>query len=689
MKRFIQCRLLYVVCCILGATICPLWAIDCPVNGVSTTPETCAGDHDGTATISVAGNAANYTYTWLPNVSNTATANNLAPGAYSVTVSGSLSGSGTSTTTLFSDNFNSGADNWVVNASGAGLNRWFVDANYTGGSCNFLGSSLFTVPDVAAQPAAITGSPYSTYLHIRATSTAGGLCNPPWPPLNASYDGGETTTNRCTEMALPVSTLGQTGVSLQFYWLCGGSTNSYGYVQYQTNSAWQTVGDYLYGEDAWQTANIANAAFDNQSSLKYRFCWNNNSTGVDPAIAIDDVSITATSSSTPCSSVLNFSIAAGTAPDASFNDLADSYCQGNAPVILTPTVAGGTFSGESVSNNTFNPRFVTTVNTPIPITYTLTQNGCTASVTQNVTVIPQPNASFTPQLNATYYPSDPPIVLTPVVAGGTWSGDCLASNVFIPSVATLNVPCNITYTLTQNGCTSMAAQGVTVISPPITAKIKVLLQGAYSGGNTMRTDLQSNNLLPLAQPYNSAPFNYNGTEAVASASAFPSNTCDWVLVEIRDAANPATLYDRKAALLLADGTIVNTDGTAGVNVNVSSGNYYIAVRHRNHLAAMSAATIALPNAIAYDFTTAATQTFGTEQAVAVSPTHWAMRCGDAQANGTITFADYNAYIAQVGSGNTNNGYFAADIDLDGDVSPADFDLYRPNARMIGIAPLRY
>lgn len=66
-----------------------------------------------------------------------------------------------------------------------------------------------------------------------------------------------------------------------------------------------------------------------------------------------------------------------------------------------------------------------------------------------------------------------------------------------------------------------------------------------------------------------------------------------------------------------------------------------------------------------------------------------MRCGDAQANGTITFADYNAYIAQVGSGNTNNGYFAADIDLDGDVSPADFDLYRPNARMIGIAPLRY
>ena len=52
----------------------------------SATDATC-GESDGEVTISPNGGAGNYTYVWNPNVSTTATANNLAAGTYEVTIS--------------------------------------------------------------------------------------------------------------------------------------------------------------------------------------------------------------------------------------------------------------------------------------------------------------------------------------------------------------------------------------------------------------------------------------------------------------------------------------------------------------------------------------------------------------------------------------------------------------------------
>jgi hypothetical protein len=466
----------------------------------------------------------------------------------------------------------------------------------------------------------------------------------------------------------------------QLLWLC----------EYSTGSGWTSIGGNFNNSGTWQEATINNAAFENQSNLRYRFCWTNGSDGNDPPFSIDEVRVVSTSSSTPCSSVFNFTIAAGTAVNATFSGLAASYCHGDLAVSLSPATLGGTFSGQTIVGNTFNPRFATTLNAPIPITYTVTQNGCTASYTQNVTVIPQPDASFNPILAATYYPSDPAIALTPLVAGGTWSGGCLVSNVFIPSMATLNVPCNIGYTLTQNGCTSTLVQSVMVVSPPINVKLNVLLQGAYSTtNNAMRNDLQIGAWLPLAQPYAVAPFNYAGTENLNSIANFPANTVDWVLVELRDALNPNTILGRKAALLLTNGNVVDTNGNMGVNFNIASGNYYVVVRHRSHLAVMSAAAVSLPNATAYDFTTAAAQSYGNNQSIEVAANKWAMYSGDIDAQGVITSGDYSQYSTQIISGNVSNGYYNADANLDGNVNMLDFSLYRPNAKIIGLPILRY
>ncbi|MGC8866527.1 MAG: hemoblobin-interacting domain-containing protein, partial [Bacteroidales bacterium] len=71
--------------------------------------------------------------------------------------------------------------------------------------------------------------------------------------------------------------------------------------------------------------------------------------------------------------------------------------------------------------------------------------------------------------------------------------------------------------------------------------VRVYLEGPFDGTG-MTTDLQQNGIIPLNQPYNTAPWNYSGTESVASV---PANIVDWVLVELRDAdipdnATPAT-----------------------------------------------------------------------------------------------------------------------------------------------------
>lgn len=112
-----------------------------------------------------------------------------------------------------------------------------------------------------------------------------------------------------------------------------------------------------------------------------------------------------------------------------------------------------------------------------------------------------------------------------------------------------------------------------------------ILEGPYNG-NVMNASISSS--LPLVQPY-SAPI-HSGTESVA-AGFFDSNTdiVDWIVIELRKDIN--TKGVTKAGFILKSSKIVDLDGTSFMNFNVTAGDYYIVVYHRNHLAAMSAAPI--------------------------------------------------------------------------------------------------
>jgi len=145
--------------------------------------------------------------------------------------------------------------------------------------------------------------------------------------------------------------------------------------------------------------------------------------------------------------------------------------------------------------------------------------------------------------------------------------------------------------------------------------VTLFLEGPFVV-NAMLTTLNSSGLIPLAQPYNTAPWNHSGTE---EAAYIPPNVVDWVLIELRDAdspgnATPATTLTGwpKAFFLKNDGSLVDLDGNMPNLGNlVFNDDLYVVVRHRNHLDVMSSGPLSLSGSTyTYDFTDAITKAHG-------------------------------------------------------------------------------
>ncbi len=223
-----------------------------------------------------------------------------------------------------------------------------------------------------------------------------------------------------------------------------------------------------------------------------------------------------------------------------------------------------------------------------------------------------------------------------------------------------------------------------------TLQVQVLLEGAYNTASTMTTDLNSNGLIPTTQPYNTAPWNYSGTE---SLTPLPSDVVDWVLLEARDANNPNTVLATQAVLLRNDGMLLSVDASGTDVVNSvqfnslsASADYYFVIRHRNHLDISSASALSLNNTSPYDFTDVNNVFEGNSQVKELAASVYGMHSGDIDANGVFTFLDFNEYAAQSAQ---INDYLKGDVNLDGSVTIDDFNSYLPNASVIGVDLIRY
>lgn len=215
------------------------------------------------------------------------------------------------------------------------------------------------------------------------------------------------------------------------------------------------------------------------------------------------------------------------------------------------------------------------------------------------------------------------------------------------------------------------------------AYIKAFLEGPCLSNKTMRTTLRQANLLPTQQPYNTSPWNYTGTE---NNNLIPNNAVDWVLIELKNTDFTSVLNGKKACWLLNNGTLQDVDGRAGVNFeNVAPGNYHIIIRHRNHLAVMSATTISIPTISTYNFSYDNSMAYGNNQ-LKIKNGLYCLLGGDFYANGLISVSDFNKYNEQISGISV---YKTQDVNLDKIISVSDFNYYLNNLSAIGIPQVRY
>jgi hypothetical protein len=158
---------------------------------------------------------------------------------------------------------------------------------------------------------------------------------------------------------------------------------------------------------------------------------------------------------------------------------------------------------------------------------------------------------------------------------------------------------------------------------------------------------------------------------------------DWVFVQIHDAVT-GNVVSTRAALLQRDGDVVETDGVSPVNMaGNAAGNYYVSVRHRNHLGVRSLNNFALAKTATtgYDFTTGLGQAFAGAVAnnpmAALTPTaSFGLWGGDATGNKQTRYSgggnDQNQLLNVTLGGNVggsiNGTYHRSDLNMNGRVS---------------------
>lgn len=225
-------------------------------------------------------------------------------------------------------------------------------------------------------------------------------------------------------------------------------------------------------------------------------------------------------------------------------------------------------------------------------------------------------------------------------------------------------------------------------------KIRTFLLGAYEESTgLMRDDLRKKGYLPLGEPYSaitkldkSLAFESIKNEKVKANSAIFSDKgqhsiVDWILVEIRNVDNPSTVEFSKVGLLQRDGYIINVEDNNPISFEGLPDQFYIAIRHRNHLGVMSQELLNKDLEMV-DFTSIDLKTYGNYARKKLERT-MLLWTGNADSNQFLSFqgggladSDVSTVLWEVLSDSNNPkrllnhvkfGYHNADVNMDGSV----------------------
>ena len=253
--------------------------------------------------------------------------------------------------------------------------------------------------------------------------------------------------------------------------------------------------------------------------------------------------------------------------------------------------------------------------------------------------------------------------------------------------------------LTVNNTTEFTVMTLDECAPKLAAR--VYFDNAYNTTNNLMNDgLRFYNKIPLSQPYSTITFTgtqstapYTGTETttttvlgVTGANAI----VDWVMIELRNAANRSIVEARRAALLQRDGDIVDVDGVSPVKfVGLASGNYHVAIRHRLCLATRTQTALSFNLAVTtpLDLTNNSNALANSLAPVTIGPnTVYMMYVGDCDRNGFILAPEINLIRGMLNTIPANIQYFTRNLDLtfDAFILTSDITALRKNLNKIQV-----
>lgn len=177
-----------------------------------------------------------------------------------------------------------------------------------------------------------------------------------------------------------------------------------------------------------------------------------------------------------------------------------NICSNASPVVFSGfTPANGTWKGPGITTGgTFTPA-ISLLGTQSWI-YRVDQNGCRDSVIVQAQVVAAPVVNAGPDLSACA--SGAPVTLSAgTPAGGTWTGNGITGGQFFPTQVSPGLV-NLSYSVTQNGCTSTDGMVMNVSAAPVVLagndrnicrnSLPVQLAGNPVGGTWTGTGVTSN-----------------------------------------------------------------------------------------------------------------------------------------------------------------------------------------------------
>ncbi|MEM9544651.1 MAG: Ig-like domain-containing protein [Bacteroidota bacterium] len=293
-----------------------------------------------------------------------------------------------------------------------------------------------------------------------------------------------------------------------------------------------------------------------------------------------------------------------------------------------------------------------------------------------------------PESNVITVVSQGSLMLPVSIPEGEYFIESDGSFTFTPA-AGFSGPLEIVYTLCDNAA-EQACTDATIhllVFDDIAIKLRVYLEGALinnngdfsiiSGRPLMRDDLRispftGENYIPASDPYSfvhdpfvntPAMFVKMGPGLISKNTAISDSAgvfsvsgdnaiVDWVHVELRSKDDPTVPIATRSGLLQRDGDVVDLDGVSDLRFDgVSADSFYVKVKHRSHLAAMSmkVASDQLidftdPNFEVFNHGSSYDATFnytGLSQKENIVPGYTALWAGDFDSNGQVKFTNPN------------------------------------------------